>query len=218
MSTVEMSTVEMSTVEKSTVETLTELEALYGVPVTMSITKEIDHLLDEHRAYVHASPFVIVATSGPGGLDCSPRGDPAGFVRVLDQHTLLIPDRRGNNRLDTLRNIVGDPRIGLLFLVPGIGVTLRVNGTAVISTDAELRASFAIEGKLPTTVIVVTTTSVYTQCPKALIRSHLWDAALHRDAADLPSVGQILAAITAGDFDGHSYDAAYPERIVQTIY
>lgn len=208
----------MSSIETATVETLAELEALYGAPVTMAITKEIDHLLDEHRAYVDASPFVIVATNGPGGLDCSPRGDPPGFVRVLDERTLLIPDRRGNNRLDTLRNIVEDPRIGLLFLVPGIGVTLRVNGTAVISTDAELRASFAIDAKLPTTVIVVTTTSVYTQCPKALIRSHLWDAARHRDAADLPTVGDILAVITAGGFDGQAYDAAYPERIAQTIY
>ena len=113
------------------VRTLAELEALYGEPVPSSLTKEIDHLTPLHQEYVSASPFVLIATSGAGGLDCSPRGDPAGFVRVPDERTLLLPDRRGNNRLDTLRNLVTDPRIGLLFLVPGIGVTLRVNGTAV---------------------------------------------------------------------------------------
>jgi PPOX class probable FMN-dependent enzyme len=202
----------------STIRTLAELEALYDAPVPTSITKEIDHLTDLHRAYVEASPFVVVATAGAGGLDCSPRGDPAGFVRVADEQTLLMPDRRGNNRLDTLRNLVADPRIGLLFLVPGVGVTLRVNGVAEISADLGLRQSFAIGDKLPTTVIVVTTTSVYTQCPKALIRSHLWDPTHHRDPSELPSVGEIMEAITAGAFDGKAFDDAYPERIRQTIY
>jgi len=202
----------------TTIRTLEELGALYDAPVPTSITKEIDHLTQLHCAYIEASPFVLVATSGPGGLDCSPRGDPPGFVRVRDERTLLMPDRRGNNRLDTLRNLVVDPRIGLLFLVPGIGVTLRVNGTAELSTDLELRESFAMEGKLPTTVIVVSTTAVYTQCPKALIRSHLWDPSRHRDASELPSVGDIMAVITAGAFDGKAYDDAYPERIRQTIY
>ena len=201
-----------------TIRTIDELVKLYDVPVPTSITKEIDHLTDLHRAYIDASPFVIVATSGPDGVDCSPRGDPPGFVRVVDERTLLMPDRRGNNRLDTLRNLVVDPRIGLLFLVPGVGVTLRVNGTAEISTDAELRQSFAVGDKLPTTVIVVTAESVYTQCPKALIRSHLWDPSRHRDPSELPSVGDILQLITAGAFDGTSHDAAYPERIRQTIY
>lgn len=202
----------------ATIGSLAELEALYSAAIPMSITKEIGFLTDQHRAYVAASPFVLVATSGPGGLDCSPRGDPPGFVRVADERTLLMPDRRGNNRLDTLRNIVTDPRIGLLFLVPGIGVTLRVNGTAVISTDADLCASFAIDGKAPNTVIVVTATSVYTQCPKALIRARLWDVSRHRDAAELPSVGEIMAVITAGEFDAKTYDDSYPERIRQTIY
>ncbi len=200
------------------VRTLAELEALYGEPVPTSLTKELDHLTDLHRRYVEASPFVVVSTSGPAGLDCSPRGDPPGFVRVQDERTLLIPDRRGNNRLDTLRNLVGDPRIGLLFLVPGVGVTLRVNGTAKLLTDSDLRASFAMGDKLPATVIEVTTTAVYTQCPKALIRSHLWDPERYRDPSDLPSVGQIMEAMTAGEFDGQTYDAAYPERVRQTIY
>jgi PPOX class probable FMN-dependent enzyme len=200
------------------VRTLSELEALYGEPVPSSLTKEIDHLTPLHQEYVSASPFVLIATSGAGGLDCSPRGDPAGFVRVPDERTLLLPDRRGNNRLDTLRNLVTDPRIGLLFLVPGIGVTLRVNGTAVLTTDQQLRQQFAIDDKLPATVIVVSIESVYTQCPKALIRSRLWDATAFRDAADLPTVGQINELITGGEFDGTAYDDAYPERIRQTIY
>jgi len=202
----------------STVRTLAQLEALYDTPVVTSLVKEVDHLTPLHREYVDASPFLVIATSGPDGLDCSPRGDPAGFVRVLDDRTLLIPDRRGNNRLDTLRNLVVDPRVGLLFLIPGIGVTLRVNGTVELSTDLELRQSFAVEGKLPTVVLVVTTQSVYTQCPKALIRSHLWDPSRHRQQSDLPSVGQILEQITAGEFDGAAHDAAYPERVRQTIY
>lgn len=202
----------------SIVRTLAELEALYDAPVPTSVTKEIDHITDLHRAYIDASPFVVVATSGPAGLDCSPRGDPPGFVRVVDERTVMLPDRRGNNRLDTLRNLVADPRIGLLFLVPGVGVTLRVNGTAELSTDPELRLSFAIDHKPPTTVIVVTTTSVYTQCPKALIRSQLWDPSRHRQPSELPSPGQILEEITSGEFDGKAHDAAYPERVRQTIY
>ena len=117
------------------VRTVAELESLYGEPSPNAVIKELDHLLPEHVAYIDASPFVLLATSGADGLDCSPRGDPAGFVRVADERTVLIPDRRGNTRLDTLRNLVVDPRIGLLFLVPGIDVTLRVNGTAVLTTD-----------------------------------------------------------------------------------
>ena len=202
----------------STIRTLDQLEALYSAPVPTAVTKEIDHLTELHRAYIEASPFVLVATSGLDGLDCSPRGDPPGFVRVVDERTLMMPDRRGNNRLDTLRNLVVDPRIGLLFLVPGVGVTLRVNGTAEISTDVKLRESFVMGDKVPTTVIVITTTSVYTQCPKALMRSHLWDPARHRDPSELPSVGDIMEVITSGVFDGKAYDDAYPQRLRETIY
>ena len=201
-----------------TVRTLDELEALYDAPVATALLKEVDHLTGLHCAYVAASPFVVVATAGPGGLDCSPRGDAAGFVHVEDARTLLLPDRRGNNRLDTLRNLVVDPRIGLLFLVPGVGVTLRVNGTAEIRTDDALRQRFAVGDTLPATVIVVTTTAVYTQCPKALIRSHLWDPSRFRDAAGLPTVGQINELISGGTFDGAAYDAAYPARVRDTLY
>lgn len=201
-----------------TVRTVRELAALYDAPLETSLTKEVDHLTDGHRAYVEASPFVLIATSGPDGLDCSPRGDAPGFVRVADERTLLLPDRRGNNRLDTLRNIVVDGRVGLLFLVPGVGVTLRVNGTAELTTDDALRESFAVRDTLPTTVLVVRTTAVYTQCPKALVRSHLWDPDRHREPSELPTVGAIMAAVTEGRFDGEAYDRGYPERLRQTIY
>lgn len=201
----------------ATIRTLAELEALYDAPLETSVRKEVDHLNPLHRAYVEAAPFVMLATAGPDGLDCSPRGDPPGFVRVADERTLLLPDRRGNNRLDTLRNIVLDPRVGMLFLVPGVGITLRVNGTARLSRDPRLRASFAIRGSEPTTVIVVTTTSVYTQCPKALVRSHLWDSSRHHDPAELPSVGQIMECIDS-EFDGAGYDRGYPQRLRQTLY
>jgi PPOX class probable FMN-dependent enzyme len=202
----------------ATVRTLDELTALYDEPVASSLIKEVDRITPLHRAYIDASPFVVVASSGPGGLDCSPRGDPAGFVRVVDERTLHLPDRRGNNRLDTLRNLVVDPRIGLLFLIPGIGVTLRVNGTAALSTDEELLDRSTMQGKRPTCVVVVTATAVYTQCPKALIRSSLWDPAGHRSPDELPSVGQINELITAGALDGAAFDAAYPQRLRETIY
>ena len=201
-----------------TIRSLEDLSALYDAPVASSLVKEVDHITRLHRAYIEASPFVVVASCGPGGLDCSPRGDPAGFVHVVDERTLHLPDRRGNNRLDTLRNLVVDPRVGLLFLVPGIGVTLRVNGTAVLSTDRELLEQYTLFDKPPTCVLVVTTTAVYTQCPKAFIRSNLWDPATHRRPDELPSVGQINELITAGSFDGAAYDAAHPQRVRETIY
>jgi PPOX class probable FMN-dependent enzyme len=198
-----------------------ELDALYGDPVPAAIIKELPVISEDYRLFIEASPFVVLATAGPDGLDCSPRGDAAGFVRVLDERTLLIPDRRGNNRVDSLRNIVRDPRVGLLFLIPGIGETLRVNGRAVLRTDEGLRRSFAAgeQGdKLPACVIVVTVDAVYTQCPKALVRSKLWDPATQIPRSALPTVGQMLQRITNGDFDGQAYDAAYPERLKQTLY
>jgi PPOX class probable FMN-dependent enzyme len=199
------------------VTTEAELEALYGLPSGAAVIKEIDHVSDHYRAFIEVSPFVVLATSGPEGLDCTPRGDPAGFVRVVDRKTLMLPDRRGNNRLDALRNIVRDPRVALLFLVPGIGRTLRVNGTASITTDPALCASFAIEGKTPRSVVVVTAERVYTQCAKALVRSRLWDPASHVPESALPSSGEMLRALSAG-FDAEGYDRDYPRRLRETIY
>lgn len=199
------------------VTTEAELEALYGTPVGAAVVKEIDHISDHYRRFIETSPFVVLATSGPEGLDCTPRGDPAGFVRVADRHTLMLPDRRGNNRLDTLRNLVRDPRIALLFLTPGVNRTLRVNGRAAITTDPDLCASFTMEGKAPKSVIVVTAERVYTQCPKALVRSHLWDPAKFLAENDLPSSGTIMHALQAS-FDAEEYDRAYPQRLKETIY
>ena len=199
------------------VTTETELEALYGQPQGAAVIKEIDHISEHYRRFIEVSPFVVVATSGPEGLDCTPRGDPAGFVRVVDRHTVMLPDRRGNNRIDTLRNLVRDPRISLLFLIPGIGRTLRINGRAAIDADPALCATFTMQGKAPRSVIVVTAERVYTQCPKALIRSHIWDASRHLTESDLPSSGTMIKALVQ-DFDGETYDRQYPERLKETIY
>lgn len=200
------------------ITTEAELDALYGQSPPAAILKEIDHISDHYRAFIEASPFLILATSGPEGMDCSPRGDPKGFVRVADRKTLMIPDRRGNNRVDSLRNIVRDPRVGLLFLIPGVGETMRVNGTARLSTDPELCQSFTMQGKAPACVIVVTAERVYPQCQKALVRSKLWDPSQHIARSALPSVGEMIEAISKGQFDGKAYDSAYPERLKQTIY
>jgi len=203
----------------SLITSIAELEALYADPVSPAANiKVLDHISDHYRAFIEASPFLLLATVGPAGVDCSPRGDPPGFVRVADARTLLIPDRRGNNRLDSLRNIVTDPRVHLLFLIPGIGETMRVIGRAVISTDPELCASFTMEGKAPRSILIVTVEEVYPQCQKALVRSKLWDPATQIPRSALPSMGEMLGAITKGTFDGLAYDMAYPERLKQTIY
>jgi uncharacterized protein len=195
-----------------------ELEALYDAAVPASILKQLDHVSEDYARYIEAAPFAILATSGPEGLDCTPRGDPAGFVRIHDPKTLMMPDRRGNNRLDSLRNIVRDPRVALLFLIPGVNTTMRVNGRAELSVDPALCASFIMEGKLPKCVIVVHVDAVYTQCPKALVRSKLWDIGTQINPKTLPSSGQMMQRISKGAFDGAAYDAAYPGRLKETIY
>jgi len=200
------------------VTSVEQLEALYGQPLQRSLLKEIDYLSDHYRAFIEKAPFVVVSTSGSEGLDSSPRGDPPGFVRVLDEKTVLIPDRRGNNRLDTLRNLVRDPRISLLFLIPGIGETLRINGRAAIVTEPDLCASFEMQGKIPTSVLVVTVERVYFQCQKALVRSRLWSEDAKIPRSDLPSTGTMLEALTNSDFDGAEYDRNYPEHMKKTIY
>jgi PPOX class probable FMN-dependent enzyme len=200
------------------ITTTEQLDALYGPPVEAAIAKEIDYISDHYKAFIDKAPFVVVATVGPEGLDCSPRGDPPGFVRVVGRNTLQIPDRRGNNRVDCLRNLVRDPRISLLFMIPGIGNTLRVNGRATISVAPDLLASFAMNGRLPKCVLEITAERVYFQCPKALVRSRLWSADAQVDRAKLPSTGEMLEAITAGGIDGKAYDEAYPQRLKETIY
>jgi uncharacterized protein len=203
---------------KETVTNVDRLEQLYAQPFPPSIVKETDRITPHYRAYIEAAPFFALATSGPEGLDCSPRGDEPGFVRVQDEKTLLIPDRRGNNRLDSLRNIVRDPRVGLLFLIPGCSETIRVNGKATISADPALAESFAVGGKTPCTVIVVVVESVYYQCARAILRSKLWDSSRHIERKSLPSTGTILAALSEGKVDGAAYDRDLPERLKTQLY
>jgi len=200
------------------ITSIEQLEEIYGTPSPGALAKEIDHISDHYRAFIEKAPFVTIATSGPEGLDCSPRGDPPGSVRVVDRKTVMLPDRRGNNRADTLRNLVLDPRISLLFLIPGVRETMRINGRAEIVTDPDLCASFTMQGKLPRSVIVVTADRVYFQCSKALVRSRLWDPAAQIERSELPSTGEMLAALLEGPFDPEAYDRGYPDHMKKTIY
>jgi uncharacterized protein len=201
------------------ITTIEALDRLYpDAPYGPAVIKEADHVTPQYRKLIEAAPFVVLATSGPEGLDCSPRGDPPGFVRVVDERTLLIPDRRGNNRIDSLRNLVSDPRVALLFLIPGVGETMRINGHATISTDPKLTESFVINGKVPKCVLVVTVERAYFQCTKAIIRSKLWDPEQRVDRKTLPTPGSILAEMTDGKMGGPEHDRAAPARIKETIY
>ena len=200
------------------IKTMAQLEALYGEKMPAAVIKEIDHINGSYRKLIEAAPFVAVATSGPEGLDCSPKGDARGFVRILDDKTLAIPDRPGNNRIDGFRNIMRDPRIALLFLIPGVGETLRVNGRAAISIDPELMQSFAVNGKLPRCVLIVHIESIYFHCSKAIVRSKLWDAETKIDRKSLPSTGTIVAELSQGKLGGEAYDRAMPERIKAQLY
>ena len=202
----------------SIVTTIDKLEAIYGETGMASTAKVADHVTPHYRIMIEKSPFVALATSGPEGLDCSPRGDLPGFVRIHDEKTLMMPDRRGNNRIDSLRNIVRDPRIGLLFLIPGSGNTLRINGRGQISTDAALLESFKMEGKAPRSVIVMTVDEIYFQCARAIVRADLWNPDKRVDSTTLPTPGQILADMSANQVGGESYDREWPERARQTMW
>ncbi len=201
-----------------TITSIDQLEALYGVPAEAATVKEVAHITPHYRAYIEASPFAVLATAGPEGLDCSPRGDKPGFVRIHDDTTLMLPDRRGNNRVDSLRNIVRDPRVALLFLIPGVGNTLRINGRARLSIEPSLLASFAMEDKPPRSVMVIDVEAVYFQCARALVRSELWRADVQRDPGSLPSAGQILAALSRDRVGGAAYDKEWPERAAKTMW
>ncbi len=202
----------------TTISTIEQLEAIYGSPSEGALAKETPHVTDHYRALIEASPFAVLATSGPEGLDCSPRGDLRGFVRVHDKNTLMIPDRRGNNRTDSLRNIIRDPRVALLFLIPGSGTTLRVNGRAKISNETALCESFAVAGKAPRTVVVIDVETVYFQCARALMRSNLWNPDALVPAESIPTPGQILGALTQERLGGEPYDRAWPERAKQGMW
>lgn len=168
------------------------LRALHHAPMSRA-TDKVLRALDQHcRRVIALSPFCVIATQGPNGADISPRGDPAGFVRVLDERTLLLPDRVGNNRLDAMTNLIANPRIGLLFLVPGMNETLRINGTARITNDARLLAASAVRERAPKVGLVVAVEEAFLHCAKALVRSALWDASRHIDRASLPSYAVML--------------------------
>ena len=202
----------------SIIATIEQLEAIYGQPNDASTVKVANRVTPQYRVLIDKSPFAALATCGPEGLDCSPRGDLAGFVRVHDEKTLMMPDRRGNNRVDSLRNIVRDPRVALLFLIPGAGSTLRVNGRAQVSADAGLLASFRMEGKAPRSVIVMTVDEIYFQCARAIVRSELWNPDRHVDPKSLPTPGQILADMSENLVGGEDYDWAWPERARQSLW
>ena len=203
----------------SIVTSLEQLEALYTpAPVAASTVKVAHRMTPHYRRLIEASPFAALATVGPEGIDCSPRGDQPAFVRVHDDETLMMPDRRGNNRIDSLRNIVRDPRVAFLFLLPGSGTTFRANGKAHLSIDPELLASFAVEGKAPRSVIVMKIDELYFQCARAIVRSELWNPERHVDPATLPTPGQILADMTENQVGGDAYDKAWPERARQTMW
>lgn len=197
---------------------LAALERIYGSPATASIKKEVDYVHPHYRAFIEAAPFVALATSGPDGLDVSPRGDTAGFVQVEDERTLLLPDRRGNNRIDSLRNIIDDPRVALLLLIPGIGETLRVNGRAAILVDPELLARFAVNGKAPRSVLRISVEKIFVQCSRAVVRSKLWHPAMQLDRGSLPSLGTILQDLSDGEISGQEYDQELPKRLASTLY
>ena len=202
----------------SVITTVEQLEATYGVTNDASTVKLADHVTPLYRVFIEKSPFAALATIGPEGIDCSPRGDLSGFVRVHDTKTLMLPDRRGNNRIDSLRNIVRDPRVALMFLIPGCGNAIRVNGRAHISVDAELLASFKVDGKAPRSVMVMTVEEIYFQCARAIVRSGLWNPDSRVDPKSLPTPGQILAEMSENKVGGDEYDRAWPARAAATMW
>jgi len=195
-----------------------DLEQVYGSPGPSSTLKELNQLIPEYRAYIEASPFCALATCGPEGMDCTPRGDRGSVVRIADDKTLLLPDRRGNNRIDSLRNIVRDPRVALMFLVPGSNTAMRVNGRGSLSIEPDLLDSFIMEGKPPRSVIIIDIDAVYFQCARALMRGDVWNPETFVDAQSLPSAGQMLAAASQGQVGGEAYDQDWPGRAKASMW
>ncbi|OCW57930.1 pyridoxamine 5'-phosphate oxidase family protein [Hoeflea olei] len=199
------------------VTSIAELEAIYGERSEAAMAKVATRLTEGYRRMVELSPLVALATCGPEGLDCSPRGDPGQVLTIRDDTTLILPDRRGNNRIDSLRNIVRDDRVGLLFFIPGSDSTLRINGRAVISVDPALLETLAMDGKPPRSAIIITVGEVYFQCARALMRARIWDREAWPAAGSVPSAGSLLKQLKA-EFDAESYDQAWPERAKATMW
>ncbi len=201
------------------IASLDALGELYGETNPLSISKELDHISPDYARFIEASPFALLATVGPKGVELTPRGDPAGFVEIADPRRLLLPDRRGNNRLDSLKNIVADNRVSLMFMVPTVGEVLRVSGRARISADPGLRGRFTMEGKDPATVLIFAVERAYYQCQKAFYRSGLWrPESWPEDRGGVPTAGQMNQTILNGEFDGAAYDAEYPDRMKRIAY
>src|SRR5262245_23899326 len=208
----------MEGVDNTIVKAADELATLYARPSERVLRKEIDHVDALGRAFIAASPFLVLASGSKDGLDCSPKGDKPGFVQVEDDgRTLLIPDRRGNNRIDSIKNLVEDPRVALIFLVPGANETYRVNGRARVSVDPDLKRRFAVDGKEPTTVLVVAVQQAFQHCPKALVRSDLWKAGAAGRPNSAPTMGDFAAARTPGT-DSAAYDADLARRMPSELY
>jgi len=200
------------------IRTIEELKSLFGTVGEASIAKETALIHPIYQQWIQASPFAVLATVGPQGLDVSPRGDPAPLVRILNQTTILLPERRGNNRLDGLKNILQDPRVALLFFIPGIRETVRVNGRASITVNRAILQSFAVDGAIPKCALEITVESVFFQCGRAFIRSGLWDSEKHQSAQNVPSAGAILSALTHSKIDGTAYDTELPQRQKSSLY
>lgn len=199
-----------------TIDSLETLHTLYGQPGEAARIKVVPRLIASYRAYVERSRFCILSTVGPEGTDASPRGDEGSVVAVLDATTLALPDWKGNERIDSLRNIVRDGRVSLMFFIPGSNNVMRINGRAAVTADPELCARFARDGRLPRTVIVIAIAEVYPQCARALMRAGLWTAGDQSDG--LPTVGDMLRDISEGGFDGGGYDAEWPGRAAKTMW
>ena len=203
---------------KNIIQNVEEIEALYGEAGEASLVKEVAEIIPQYRSFIEQSPFCSLATSGPEGLDCSPRGGVPGFVRVHNERTLMMPDRRGNNRCDSLKNIICEPKIALCFLIPGSRTTLRVNGEAYVSIDPEVRASFTEQGQEPRSVIIIKTHAVYFQCGRAIIRSKLWDQDAQVDPSSLPTPGEVLAYLSDNKVGGKKYDEEWEGRANKTMW
>ncbi len=204
--------------EQYRISTAEQLDGLFDRVGEASLAKELSYLHPHYQAMIAASPFAVLASGGTDGLDISPRGDAPGFVVVHDSHTLLLPDRRGNNRIDSLRNILVDPHVALLFLIPGVGESLRVNGQAIISIQPELLQKFSMDGKLPKCVLIIKVEKVFFQCARAIQRAKLWQPLAEIPKPMVPSAGTILAALSNAKIDGEIYDRDLPARQAATLY
>lgn len=198
------------------IETIEQLESAYGTPGAAALRKVANRLTPEYHRWVITSKFCILSTVGPDGTDGSPRGDSGPVVQVLDEQTLALPDWRGNNRIDTLRNIVHDPRISLMFMVAGSNSVVRINGRAKVTVDAGLRAQLERDGNQPRSIIIIKISEVYSQCARALMRADLWNG--KDESAALPTIGEILAAMTSGEEGGTSYDCTWESRAKKTLW